>query len=59
MVDEGRSCVDVLTQVAAASRALQGVALALLNDHLAKSVRPATPATVIAQRMGWARSLAG
>ncbi len=35
MVDEDRYCVDVLTQVAAASRALQGVALALLNDHLA------------------------
>ncbi len=26
--------IDVLTQVSAASRALQGVALALLEDHL-------------------------
>ena len=34
MVEEDRACIDVLTQIAAASRALQGVALALLEDHI-------------------------
>ncbi|WP_298456600.1 metal-sensitive transcriptional regulator [uncultured Cellulomonas sp.] len=34
MVEDDRYCIDVLTQVAAASRALQGVALALLDQHM-------------------------
>jgi len=34
MVDEDTYCIDVLTQVAAVTRALQGVALGLLDDHL-------------------------
>ena len=34
MVDEDRYCIDVLTQVSAATRALQQVALGLLGDHL-------------------------
>jgi len=34
MVDEDRYCVDVLTQVAAATRALEQVALGLLDDHM-------------------------
>ena len=34
MVEQGAYCIDILTQVSAASRALQGVALALLDDHL-------------------------
>ena len=34
MVDEQAYCIDVLTQVSAASRALQSVALALLDQHL-------------------------
>lgn len=34
MVEQDRNCIDVLTQVAAATRALQGVALAVLEDHL-------------------------
>jgi DNA-binding FrmR family transcriptional regulator len=34
MVDEDRYCIDVLTQVAAATRALQEVALGLLDDHV-------------------------
>jgi DNA-binding FrmR family transcriptional regulator len=34
MVDTDRYCIDVLTQVAAATRALQEVALSLLDDHL-------------------------
>ena len=34
MVDEDTYCIDVLTQVAAATKALQSVAVALLEDHL-------------------------
>lgn len=43
MVEQDAYCIDILTQVSAASRALQGVALALLDDHmrhcLAEAVR--------------------
>jgi DNA-binding FrmR family transcriptional regulator len=41
MVDEDRYCIDVLTQVSAATKALQSVALELLDDHLAHCVREA------------------
>jgi DNA-binding FrmR family transcriptional regulator len=34
MVDEDTYCIDVLTQISAATRALQGVALGLMEDHL-------------------------
>jgi len=34
MVDSDTYCIDVLTQVAATTRALQATALALLEDHL-------------------------
>lgn len=34
MVDGDMYCIDVLTQVSAATRALEGVALHLLDDHL-------------------------
>lgn len=34
MVDEDVYCIDVLTQVSAANRALQQVALLLLDDHV-------------------------
>ncbi|EYR63757.1 transcriptional regulator [Actinotalea ferrariae CF5-4] len=34
MVEEDKYCIDVLTQVSAASRALQAVALGLLADHM-------------------------
>lgn len=34
MVDDETYCIDVLTQVSAATRALQGVAVALMDDHL-------------------------
>ena len=34
MIDEDRPCEDVLVQVAAARRALQGAALRLVDDHL-------------------------
>ena len=41
MVDEEAYCIDVLTQISAATRALQGVALELLDDHLAHCVADA------------------
>jgi CsoR family transcriptional regulator, copper-sensing transcriptional repressor len=34
MVEDDRYCIDVLTQVAAVERALEGVALGLLDDHV-------------------------
>jgi CsoR family transcriptional regulator, copper-sensing transcriptional repressor len=41
MVDEDRYCIDVLTQVAAATSALQSVALGLLEQHLGHCVTQA------------------
>ena len=41
MVDEDAYCIDVLTQISAASRALQAVALELLDTHLEHCVRDA------------------
>ena len=38
MVEEGQNCIDVLAQVSAASRALQSVALALLDEHINTSL---------------------
>ncbi|HEY2271535.1 MAG TPA: metal-sensitive transcriptional regulator [Jatrophihabitantaceae bacterium] len=38
MIDEDDYCIDVLTQVSAATRALQSVALGLLEEHLAGCV---------------------
>lgn len=38
MVDEERYCIDVLTQVAAVTKALQAVSLELLDDHMAHCV---------------------
>jgi CsoR family transcriptional regulator, copper-sensing transcriptional repressor len=34
MVDEDQYCIDILTQVAAVTKALQSVALRLLEEHL-------------------------
>jgi DNA-binding FrmR family transcriptional regulator len=41
MVDEDRYCIDILEQVSAATKALQAVALELLDDHLAHCVSDA------------------
>ena len=41
MVEEDTYCIDVLTQVSAATKALENVALALLDDHLAHCVAEA------------------
>lgn len=34
MVEDDRYCIDVLTQIAAATRALQSVSVGMLDDHL-------------------------
>ena len=41
MVEEEQYCIDILTQVSAMTKALQAVALGLLDDHLAHCVRDA------------------
>ena len=41
MVDEDAYCIDVLTQISAATKALQSVAVELLDDHLGHCVREA------------------
>ncbi len=41
MVDEDRYCIDILEQVSASTKALQAVALELLDDHLAHCVSDA------------------
>jgi DNA-binding FrmR family transcriptional regulator len=38
MVDEDTYCIDVLTQVAAVTKALQAVSLGLVEDHLSHCV---------------------
>lgn len=42
MVDEDAYCIDILTQVSAATKALESVALTLLEDHLGHCVAQAT-----------------
>lgn len=44
MVEQDVYCIDVLTQVSAATRALQSVALELLGDHLSHCVHDAVVA---------------
>jgi DNA-binding FrmR family transcriptional regulator len=41
MVEDDAYCIDVLTQVSAATRALQAVALGLLEDHIGHCVADA------------------
>jgi len=41
MVDEDAYCIDVLTQISAATKALQAVALELLDGHLRTCVADA------------------
>ena len=44
MVESDTYCIDILTQVSAATRALQAVALELLDDHLQHCVADAITA---------------
>jgi DNA-binding FrmR family transcriptional regulator len=41
MIDEDQYCIDILTQVAAATKALQSVAIGLLEEHLGHCVAQA------------------
>jgi DNA-binding FrmR family transcriptional regulator len=41
MVDEEQYCIDILTQVSAMTKALQSVALGLLDEHIAHCVADA------------------
>ena len=41
MVEEDTYCIDVLTQVSAATKALQSVALGLVDDHIHHCVHDA------------------
>lgn len=38
MVADDRYCIDIITQVAAVTRALQAVSLGLLDDHMSHCV---------------------
>jgi DNA-binding FrmR family transcriptional regulator len=42
MVDDDTYCIDILTQVSAATKALETVALMLLDDHLTHCVAEAS-----------------
>ena len=44
MVDEEKYCIDILTQVSAVTKALQAVALGLLDEHMAHCVLDAAQA---------------
>jgi DNA-binding FrmR family transcriptional regulator len=44
MVEEDTYCIDVLTQVSAATKALEAVALGLLDEHLKHCVATAIEA---------------
>lgn len=41
MIEDDRYCIDVLTQVASVTKALQGVAMGLLDEHLRHCVADA------------------
>lgn len=44
MVDQDAYCIDVLTQISAATKALESVALQLLEEHLSHCVQEAVAA---------------
>jgi CsoR family transcriptional regulator, copper-sensing transcriptional repressor len=51
LVDEERYCIDILTQVSAATKALEGVALMLLDQHLQHCLAHATDAAEAQQKL--------
>jgi DNA-binding FrmR family transcriptional regulator len=44
MIEDDRYCIDVLTQISAATKALQAVAIELMGDHLGTCVSEAVRA---------------
>jgi len=55
LVSEDRCCVDILTQVAASTKALESVALLLLEQHLQHCLAHATTDTERQQKLTEAR----
>jgi CsoR family transcriptional regulator, copper-sensing transcriptional repressor len=51
MITEDKYCIDVLTQVNAASAALKGVAVGLLDEHIRHCVREAAGDDATAEEM--------
>jgi DNA-binding FrmR family transcriptional regulator len=49
MVEQDKYCIDILTQVSAATKALQSVALGLLDEHMSHCVVDAARAGGTAQ----------
>ena len=45
MVDEDTYCIDVLTQIASVTKALQGVGMGLLDEHIRHCVKDAAEAS--------------
>jgi DNA-binding FrmR family transcriptional regulator len=43
MIDEDTYCIDVLTQLSAINKALQSVAVGLLDEHVRHCVKNASP----------------
>lgn len=41
MIEDDRYCIDVLTQISSATKALQGVATTMLDEHVRHCVRDA------------------
>lgn len=41
MIDEGKYCIDILTQISALTAALESVGIALLDDHMRHCVSEA------------------
>ena len=52
MVEDDKYCIDILTQVSAVTRALQSVALGLLEDHLGHCVAQAAAEGAVTWRPG-------
>src|SRR5258708_26486665 len=44
MIEDDRYCIDILTQISAATKALQAVAVELMGDHLNSCVSEAVKA---------------
>lgn len=49
LIDDDAYCIDVLTQIAAVTKALQGVAVGLLDEHVRHCVANAASAGDAAQ----------
>ena len=45
MLDEGRSCIDVLNQLISVRKALKGLTEAIIHEHLEHCIDPKTPKT--------------